>query len=70
LSETIRKALRVSIVAGLMGCHKATVLRMLEDGRLEGYRIGFMCYVYVDTVKKYQLKNDFVAGDMYEAEKS
>jgi len=53
-----------------MGCHKATVLRMLEDGRLEGYRIGFMCYVYVDTVKKYQLKNDFVAGDMYEAEKS
>lgn len=46
-----------------MGCHKATVLRMVEDGRLEGYRIGFMCYVYIDTVKKYQLDNDFVAGD-------
>jgi excisionase family DNA binding protein len=62
LSE-IRKARRVSIVAGLMGCHKATVIRMLEDGRLEGYRIGFMLYVYLDTVKKYQAEHDFVAHD-------
>lgn len=63
MGEPIRKARRVSVVADLMGCHKATVLRMVEDGRLEGYRIGFMCYVYIDTVKKYQLDNDFVAGD-------
>jgi len=70
LSDAIRKARRVSIVAGLMGCHRSTVFRMLEDGRLEGYLIGHTLYVYVDSVKKYQLENDSVAHGMFERRKS
>ena len=69
MSETIRKARRVSIVARLMGCDRSTVYRMLEDGRLEAYRIDRFWYVFLDTVEKYQKKHDFVAGDIYEGKK-
>jgi excisionase family DNA binding protein len=64
LSDVIRKARRVSVIVAAMGCDKTTIIRMLEDGRLDGYRIGHLCYVYLDSVEKYRRKHSFVAhGD-------
>lgn len=64
MKDAMRKARRVSIVVEAMGCDKKTVVRMLEDGRLAGYRIGHLCYVYVDSVENYRRKHSFGAhGD-------
>jgi excisionase family DNA binding protein len=62
--NTLKKARRVSVVASLLGCDKATVHRMIDDGRLAGFRIGRMKYVYMESVEQYQLDNDFVAHDI------
>jgi excisionase family DNA binding protein len=56
-----KKARRVSVVATLLGCDRATVHRMIDDGRLAGFRIGRMKYVYLESVEQYQQDNDFVA---------
>lgn len=60
-NSTAKKARRVTVVATLLGCDRATVHRMIDDGRLEGFRIGRMKYVYLESVEQYQQDNDFVA---------
>ena len=52
-----RPGRRISIVAGILGCNQSTVHRMLDDGRLEGYRIGGYRYVFNDAISKYQRDN-------------
>jgi len=59
-----RKARRISFVVDLLGCDRSTVRRMIDDGRLEGMWIGRRRYVFMDSVKKYQLMYDFGADDI------
>lgn len=70
MSEPIRKAKRVSIVANLMGCDRRTVVRMVQDGRLAGYKLGKLIYVYLDSIEKYRETYRFGAGGIDSAAKN
>lgn len=64
MNSPVKKSRRVSVVASLLGCNRATIHRMIDDGRLGGFRIGRMKYVYMESVEQYQRENDFVARDI------
>ena len=51
----------MSTVAIILGCNRTTIKRMLEDGRLEGFRIGKLFFVYIKSIKKYQQMKSFDA---------
>ena len=54
MTLTRRKARRVSVIVELLGCDRATVKRMIDDGRLDGYRVGHLIYIYLDSVDEYR----------------
>jgi excisionase family DNA binding protein len=57
MTEEIRVARRVSVVSRQMGVGKDKVHRLLDQGRLQGYRVGHLKYVYLDSVDQYQRDN-------------
>jgi hypothetical protein len=53
----------------MLGFDRATIYRMLDDGRLEGFLSGRRKYIFMDSVKKYQEEHRFVADDIDSLEK-
>jgi excisionase family DNA binding protein len=51
---TIRKSRMVSVVAEIMGISKSSVLRLIQSGDLEAYRVKRWYYVFVESIEKYQ----------------
>jgi len=53
----IRRSVRLSVVAGWLGCGKGTLYQMIDHGELSGFTIGGRYYIYLDSVDSYQKRN-------------
>jgi excisionase family DNA binding protein len=62
--EVIKRSMRVSMVARLIGCNKSTIHRLIDQGTLRGFKIGHLKFIYVESIIEYQKNADFVADDI------